>query len=306
MMGVNLIITHTDLDGVCSGAIAKRYIGGNVKVVFSDPRYIADTLNSVDDDPENIVITDISLNHDKAEQAEKALKKIKSKVLWVDHHEWNKNDIELISKICTLHVESSPSAASLFYRLYMLDDPISAEIAKIGDDADTNTNALKNTLSYKLGISQKGGKFYLLRAFSHGEFEPQRLDEWKEELQKQIKEAERIVKNLKVLITKSGKRFTIIDMRSKQASGTYTAKLAAEKLDLDFSAVIYNCKSVSFYRGIRDVDLLQLALKHNGGGHRFACGANPKVSLIERIMCWARKNYITGEINQIIEDAKEI
>jgi oligoribonuclease NrnB/cAMP/cGMP phosphodiesterase (DHH superfamily) len=291
---------------VCSGAIAKRYIGGNVKVIFSDPRYIAHTLNSVDDDPENIIITDISLNHDKAEQAEIALKKIKSKVLWVDHHEWNREDIETISKLCTLHVESSPSAASLFYRLYMVDDPVSKEIAKIGDDADTNTNALENTLSYKLGISQKGGKFYLLRAFSHGEFEPERLDGWKEELQKQIKEAEKIVENLAVLTTTSGKRFTIIDMRGKQASGTYTAKLASEKLNLDFCAVIYNCRSVSFYRGIRDVNLLPVALKHNGGGHRFACGANPKVSLIERIMCWARKNYITGEINQIIEDTKKL
>lgn len=303
---MNLLITHTDLDGVCSGAIAKRYIGGYVKVIFSDPKYIADTLSQLDSSVENIIITDISLNHDMAGLALNALKKIKSKILWVDHHEWRQDDIDAVSKFCTLHVESSPSAASLFYRLFMPNDGVSAEIAKIGDDADTNTNSMKNTLAYKLGISQKGGKFYLLKEFSHGNFEPERLGEWRIKLQEQIKVAENIVSGLSALTTATGKRFAVIDMRGKEASGTYTAKLAAQNLDLDFIVVIYNCRSVSFYRGIRDVDLLPLALNHYGGGHKFACGANPHLTLLERLMCWGMKNYMTGEIKQIIEDAKRI
>ncbi len=301
---MNILITHTDLDGVCSGAIAKRYVGGNVKVIFSDPRYIADTLSQLDGSAESIIITDISLNRDRAELALNAIKKIKSKILWVDHHEWKQEDIDAVSKVCTLHVEKSPSAASLFYRLYMQNDSISAEIAKIGDDADTNTNSMKNTLAYKLGISQKGGKFYLLREFSHGNFEPERLEEWRIKLQEQIKVAENIVSGLNVLSTATGKRFAVIDMRGKEASGTYTAKLAAQNLDLDFIIVIYNCRSVSFYRGIRDVDLLPLALNHYGGGHKFACGANPHLTMLERFMCWIRGNYMTREIRQIIEDAK--
>ncbi len=303
---MNILITHTDLDGVCSGAIAKRYLRGNVKVIFSDPRYIADTLNKLDNNAEKIVITDISLNHDKVDLAVKALKKIKSKILWVDHHQWKQEDMGVISTLCTLHVESSPSAASLFYRLYMHDDSISEEIARIGDDADTNTNIMKNTLAYKLGISQKGGKFYLLREFSHGNFEPEKLEEWEIELKNQIAIAEETVSKLSVLTTAAGKKFTIVDMRHKMASGTYTAKLAAQKLDLDFILVIYNCKSVSFYRGIRDVDLLPLALNHHGGGHKFACGANPHVTLLERLICRMRKNYMTKEIMQIIDDAKKI
>ncbi|MCL4344002.1 MAG: DHH family phosphoesterase [Nitrososphaerota archaeon] len=303
---MNVLITHTDLDGVCSGAIAKRYIGGNVKVIFSDPRYIADTLSQLDSGAEKVIITDISLNHDRVDQTVKALKKIKSEILWVDHHEWRQEDIEAVSKLCKLHVESSPSAASLFYRLYMRNDSISQEIAGIGDDADTNTNAMKNTLAYKLGISQKGGKFYLLREFSHGNFEPERLEEWRVMVQEQIKVAENFISEIDPLTTVTGKRFAVIDMRGKTASGTYTAKLAAQKLDLDFIMVIYNCRSVSFYRGIRDVDLLPLAINHYGGGHKFACGANPHLTLMERLMCRVRKTYMTKEIRQIINDARKI
>ncbi|MEM0123717.1 MAG: DHH family phosphoesterase [Conexivisphaerales archaeon] len=303
---MNILITHTDLDGICSGAIAKRYVKGNVKVIFSDPRNIADTLSQLDSSAEKIIITDISLNHDKVELVLNAIMKIKSEILWVDHHEWRQEDIEAISKRCTLHVESSPSAASLFYRMYMHDDSISEEIAKIGDDADTNTNAMENTLTYKLGISQKGGKYYLLREFSHGNFEPESLKEWKVKLQEQIKVAENVVSELSVISTITGKRFAIIDMRGKPASGTYTAKLAAQNLNLDFIMVIYNCKSVSFYRGLRDVDLLPLAINHYGGGHKFACGANPHQTLLERMICWLSRSYKTKEIKQIIEDAKKI
>ncbi len=306
VIGVNILITHTDLDGVCSGAIVKRYLKDDAKVIFSDPRHIADTLNEIDKKADKVVITDISLNHDKVDLAVKALKGIKSELIWVDHHQWDQHDAELISKFCTLHVERSPSAASLFYRLYMHDDLISEKIAEIGDDADTNTNAMPNTLAYKLGISHKGGKFYLLNEFSVGNFEPEMLDKWKVELKEQILTAEKIVSKLSVFTTKTKKRFAIVDMRHKNASGTYTAKLAAQKLDLDFIVVIYNCKSVSFYRGIRDVDLLQLALNHHGGGHKFACGANPNVTLFEKLMCRIRKNYMTREIKQIIDDANKI
>jgi len=303
---MNIVITHTDLDGICSGAIAKRYLKDDAKVIFSDPKHIVDTLSKIDKNSDKIIITDISLNHDNVDEVVKALKNINSEILWIDHHKWNQQDIETISKYCTLHVEQSPSAASLFYRLYMEGDEISEKIAQIGDDADTNTNALPNTLVYKYGISKKGGKLYLLNEFSSGNFEPKNLENWKEEWKEQLLNAEKIVSELSVFTTATKKRFAIVDMRHENMLGTFVAKLAAQRLDLDFIVVIYNCRSVSFYRGMRDVNLLQLALHHHGGGHEFACGANPNVTLFERLMCRIRKKYMTKEIKQIIDDAMKI
>jgi len=305
----DLIITHVDLDGVCSASLAKRYLGTDPYVIFTSPRSLGRHLTKVKEGHERIVITDVSLNHDQFPLVWKELNRLissGSKVIWVDHHDWDADDAKKIQEICELTLEQSPSAASLFYKKYSGQDEIAKKIAEIGDDADTNANLLPNTLAYKHGSWDFKDRLFLIDAFSNGEFEGGFLEEWKKELKEETDDAQELVASLKARVTKMGKRYAILDVRGRKAPGTYAAKVAAEKLDLDFACVIYSYKSVSFYRGKRDVDLLPLALRHGGGGHPYACGANPRASLTEKITCALFKHHNTKEINQILTELEEV
>ncbi|MGC9175214.1 MAG: DHH family phosphoesterase [Thermoprotei archaeon] len=305
----DLIITHVDLDGVCSAAIAKRYLGSDPYVVFASPKRLDHVLRKVREGHERIVITDLSLNHDIAGPVLGELRRLASsgsKIIWVDHHAWESDDVESVSKLCELTLEGSPSAASLFFRKYMSADEVSKRIAEIGDDADTNTNALENTLAYKFGTWELKNRLLLLESFAHGKFDGDFVKDWKEQVILQQRDSEKLVAELTPVKSESGKRFAVIDVRGTRAQGTYAAKLAAQKLDLDFIAVIYSCKSVSFYRGVRDVDLLGVAKRHGGGGHAYACGANLRPSIYERILCFLSRRYRTKEIRRIIEELRYI
>ncbi|MDP7975520.1 MAG: hypothetical protein RAK24_05140, partial [TACK group archaeon] len=295
-------------DGVCSAALAKRYLSTDPYVVFTGPKSLAKSLERVREGHERVIITDVGLNHDQADAVEAQLKRLSdSKVIWVDHHEWEKEDLERMGSLCELTVEPSPSAASLFFKKYGdPQDEIGAAVAAIGDDADTNTNALPNTLAYKHGTWDIRGRIYLVNALARGELEGEQVKRWKQEVDQEIQDAERLVSGLKPLVSVSGKRYAVLDMRGRKASGTYAAKLAAQRLDLDFAVVIYSCSSVSFYRGLRDTNLLSLALKHNGGGHTYACGANPRPGLLDRFACFLMKHRMTGELSQIVREAGEL
>ena len=305
----DLIITHVDLDGVCSAAMAKRYLKSDPFVVFASPRRLEAVLRRTREGHERIVITDLSLNHDISEAVAAEVQRLASsgsKVTWVDHHSWNPDDVEKLSKLCELTVENSPSAASLFFRKYMNDDEVSKKIAEIGDDADTNTNALPNTLAYKYGTWELKNRLLLLDSFTRGEFEGDFIKKWQEEVKLQEEDSERLVSQLSPLTSNTGKKYAVIDVRGRKAQGTYAAKLAAQKLDLDFAAVIYSCRSISFYRGIRDVNLLPLAERHGGGGHAYACGASLRPSLYERILCFLSRRYKTKEMKRIIQELNSI
>ncbi|MDG7039636.1 MAG: hypothetical protein JRN37_10900 [Nitrososphaerota archaeon] len=299
-----LLLTHVDLDGVCSAAIAKRFIGDDPAVEFSGPREISASLKKLSTEWEKIIITDISVNHDQVENIIKELSRFRGdQITWVDHHNWMAEDLDRIAKYCSLVVEHSPSAASLFFRKFTPTDEVAREIAQIGDDGDTNTNSLDNTLAYKLGIRSDNNKRYLIDAFSDGIFTGDFLSKWKKDLLQEVSESKRIVSGLKASVNSNGRKYALLDMRRKKASGTYTAKLAAEELSLDFIAVIYSCSSISFYKGLADdIDLLPVALKHQGGGHKYACGANPRVTPFERLLCILNVHYLTRELRQIIKE----
>jgi len=305
----DLIITHVDVDGVCCAALAKRYLGTDPYVIFTGPRSLARHLGGVREGYERIIITDVSLNHDQAEAVNAELTRLissGSKVIWVDHHDWDPEDAKSVASMCELTLEPSPSAASLFQKKYGPDDDVSRKIAEIGDDADTNTNSLEYTLAYKHGAWNFKDRLLLVNSLANGEFEGDFLARWKWEMEEEIRDADDLVSSLPLNVSKTGKRYAVLDVRGRRAPGTYAAKIAAEKMDLDFACVIYSCNSVSFYRGVRETNLLPLAIRHGGGGHPYACGANPKTGILERLACFLRRHYITKEIKQILAELDAI
>jgi hypothetical protein len=65
-----IFIVHTDLDGVCSGAIAKRVFNDDLKIMFAGPRTIAETLKKIRS-CSILGIADVALNHSDYANVEK-------------------------------------------------------------------------------------------------------------------------------------------------------------------------------------------------------------------------------------------
>jgi hypothetical protein len=114
---------------------------------------------------------------------------------------------------------------------------------------------------------------------------------------------------LPVLKTKNGHTYTIIDIRKikNKLPGSLVAKYASMEKNLDFTVVIYPRLNVSFYAGMnKNINLLPIAKKYNGGGHPFACGCMPKLSFKSKLLVKFLKRYVPKEIKEVINTVNEL
>ncbi len=83
----SIIFTHSDCDGICSGAIVKRALPGST-VFFTSPVGILGELNSLSEAHETIVICDIAIDEKSFTQLKDRLNELSkvSKVIFMDHH----------------------------------------------------------------------------------------------------------------------------------------------------------------------------------------------------------------------------
>ncbi|MGC9145906.1 MAG: DHH family phosphoesterase [Nitrososphaeria archaeon] len=300
-----IFIVHTDLDGVCSGAIAKRVFDNHLKIMFSGPRTIAETLKKIGS-CSMLGIVDIALNHSDYTDVEKEILRIKSsgcKIIWIDHHEWHEADKQ-ISQHIDLILENSPSAASILYRRFAKDDEVSKKIAEIADDGDTNKNELELTLAYKIGTRGNKDRSELIDMFSRGIFYNEKVETWKKQVEEENRIIDEIVKKAKIFNSESGNKVAFVDLRGKKLIGSLLAKkLQQQGVNIVF--ILYTEHSGVLY-GDEKVNLLEIASKYNGGGHQNACGVNFKPSLLDRILARILKKRIPAGAKKLLRDLKRI
>ncbi len=302
-----IFLVHTDLDGACAGAIARRVFGENVRIYFSGPRTLADSLAKIKG-CQTLGIVDIALNHSDADVVVERLRRIREsgcEVLWVDHHEWADADIKKVSQLgIKLIVEKSPSAASLFYRHLAPNDLISKKIAEIADDGDTNTNSLELTLAYKVGARTNADRKKLIEMLARGEFYNEEVEKWKRTLEEEEKTINKLSSEARTLKTASGLSVAFVDLRRYRIIGS----LLAKKLQMaghNIVFILYSDTGGVLY-GDGSVDLLPLALKYNGGGHRNACGVNYRLNLIDRLMLKIYRRYVPAGARRILLDLAKL
>jgi oligoribonuclease NrnB/cAMP/cGMP phosphodiesterase (DHH superfamily) len=298
-----IFIVHTDLDGVCSGAIAKRVFNDDLKIMFAGPRTIAETLKKIRS-CSILGIADVALNHSDYANVEKEILRIKSsgcEIIWIDHHEWHEADKQ-ISKHINLILENSPSAASILYRRLAKDDEISKKIAEIADDGDTNKNELELTLAYKIGTRSNKDRLELIDMFSQGIFYNEKVEAWKKQLEEENKIIDILVKKARIFNTESDKKVAFVDLRGKKLIGSLLAKkLHQQGVNIVF--ILYTESSGVLY-GDGKVNLLNIATKYNGGGHQNACGVNFKLGLLDRILTKILKKHVPTGAKKLIKDLK--
>ncbi|TFG27510.1 hypothetical protein EU527_18475 [Candidatus Thorarchaeota archaeon] len=119
-MTKTVILTHGDLDGITSGAIALLSYPRS-DFYFTKPSQIHQDLSRVAKDKPSIVhISDIAINAKKFDQLLEALDRFPETTIiqWTDHHPMTpKQKREIISRVDLMH-EIGPCAAELVYRKF--------------------------------------------------------------------------------------------------------------------------------------------------------------------------------------------
>lgn len=120
-MAKTIILTHSDSDGVCAGAIALSKFPG-AEVFFTKPVSLYDDLNSKDAD--RIVITDIAIPRRDISNVMKLLeeKSGNSEILYFDHHPIPDKVNKRLNKTI-VYVNGNASASELIYRHFQKDIP---------------------------------------------------------------------------------------------------------------------------------------------------------------------------------------
>ncbi len=114
----NLIITHGDIDGICSGALALSALSGKADVLFSNPMGLIEDLRAADS-YDAIFITDIAIDEGSMRLLRKRFEELtgKKEVTYIDHHplpkDWPADNLRHDEDRCTSELVHEYLRASL-------------------------------------------------------------------------------------------------------------------------------------------------------------------------------------------------
>ncbi|MHA2378285.1 MAG: DHHA1 domain-containing protein [Candidatus Thorarchaeota archaeon] len=114
------MLSHGDLDGITSGAIALLAFPG-ADFYFTRPSQVhQDLFRVVKENPESVSISDIAVNTKIFEDILRALDRFpeSTEIHWIDHHPMSAKQRKELSRRVQLFHEVGPSAAELVYRRF--------------------------------------------------------------------------------------------------------------------------------------------------------------------------------------------
>ncbi|MBN2101566.1 MAG: DHH family phosphoesterase [Candidatus Aenigmarchaeota archaeon] len=115
-----VILTHSDCDGICAGAIALSRFP-HAEVFFTRPASFAKDLRECVG--EEIIICDIAFNQTDKEEIMHIIKEKPSKIIYFDHHPMGPDVREFLEKHVTLEHNLKMSASELIYKYYQKEIP---------------------------------------------------------------------------------------------------------------------------------------------------------------------------------------
>jgi len=133
------IITHTDWDGIISGALLKHF-SPLAKVEVTSARGIRWALRALaknPDKPHRLFITDVGIASESLADIEDALidlQKAGVKIYWYDHHPWSNLSIDTAERDCAdiiVDPKFRNAADIVFKRVTGEDDPYAAQLMRL-------------------------------------------------------------------------------------------------------------------------------------------------------------------------------
>lgn len=300
------IITHSDADGICAGAIAlAKFPSANI--YFSKPVSLARELDEVKS--ERLVICDIAINKPDASEIAKKLSQ-RSEVLYFDHHP-TPTGFKPAKNVKFFH-DTKVSASEIIYRAYAKEMPTEriwiAIYGAIGDYSDDTPFIRKHlrdwdkrALFFEVstivmgikneGFSDYGAKRRIVTDLSRG-LNPSSVPGLVESARQAVEEEFRIYDEVKEKAVGVGNIGYIIKMQHFGFRGP-TALFAATATDKPVGIAVFERRNhfdITMRTRIPDVKLNVIAEKAaqavggSGGGHPSAAGARIPMAMLKEFL----------------------
>ncbi len=281
------IIAHGDADGVISTSLILRVLGEQkVYIYFTSPAKLRDTICSSISGKSVLdiaYIVDLSGNRQSVYASA-----IYDKAVWIDHHIW-KIDFEVPKNVEIFFDSDSESASKVVAKYFGIE----SRLVEIANEIDKNNVQSEDAEFFRNLIGSIKKEFsgvqlaFNLRKLAK-ELALEGLDgvknkeEYKELVEKYrtwLKELDERIKDVKIFDV-NGKKVAILKTITDLPIYYLTNKLKEhEEAPFDYICVmtykVFKNKSMTKleFRTHTNKDVLSLALKFGGGGHRVASGA---------------------------------
>ncbi|MCE4603388.1 MAG: DHHA1 domain-containing protein [Aeropyrum sp.] len=291
------LVTHTDLDGIASAAIAARKLGRSEEgysVLFAEPYNVDQVIAGLEEHLSKgdlVVVSDLGVNRDSFQgllEALRGLTGVGAYVKWFDHHIWSEEERNALLDLgVELHVDTSTCAAGVVAKY--LEGPVDDFVEKLVDavcsaDLWRWTNPLSGKLFRIVGERSQSWEWKerLVGKFASGVIWDNELDARLEEYVTQ--ELEGYNRVLSTVASRRANGYLVVAaykyFRGPPSSSMIGALLLS-RYNADIALILRNDGGLSLRSRRVNVQVVARAL--GGGGHPRASGAKLKMPLLVRI-----------------------
>lgn len=281
-----ILITHTDLDGVASGALILRKYGNIDKIYFTQPHHLHARLAGVPNGSV-VYITDLGVNNSSLNKIKESIKRILSsggEVFWFDHHVWEESWItELTEMGVALYVDKTTCSAGVVSKYLGVENSEELVKATCSTDLwlmnDWRGNFLSRYVGYAGGASWKEKTLRKLASFD-GTIDSEISEAVEKAVTTELKIYGKVLKKAKM--RGCGDIKIVYYFKDQEEHLTsYIANLLMSRYGADIAVI---CRRGSVSLRSRSIDVREVAFSMGGGGHPRAAGAGLKPDLIRRIL----------------------
>ena len=305
-MSRTAIVTHVDLDGV-GAATAYTILQGlpleRIEIVFTVPRKLPQVLRDIMSkrNLDTIVIMDLGVNRDTFNDIISILRQCEpaKRVLWFDHHVWEDEWMNEISKFVRLYLDRSTCAAGVVFKYVERVESDNEVIDELRDFIDMvcgvdlwkfhrwECNYLYRYVSYMASNNRLEEAFRELvevlrskRLYDFIHNECNRIAELV--VSRELEVINKVLSNVDVLEI-GGSRICVYvkDRRDVEVSSSLIGNVLVHRGLCDIAAIVRrDMNTVSLRSYVCDVRSIAVSL--GGGGHPRAAGAQLELPSIQR------------------------
>lgn len=280
---VHAIVTHTDIDGVAAASVYLYLLNKpEYRLFFTEPFLLHRALNKVTSAYyERVAIIDLGINpviYNRVLDYISLLRNYNIPISWYDHHVWNKEWIEDLSKMgVEVYVDKSTCATGVVAKYIrptrtILNEEYIREIVN-GVCAGDLWKFDHWLGSYYIRLIRRKDKDswrkYVIGVLADGktwssEFESKVVEHLEKELQiysSNMSFVEKHVDGLKIIVTEG----------CEDLENSFLASYIIGRYSADIAVIVSTDGKLSFRS--REYDVREIALKLGGGGHVYAAGA---------------------------------
>lgn len=308
------VVTHTDLDGVGSAAVALRILrrrpGRDSTIIFTEPYELHEVLGSIEgylEKGDMLIVADLGLNEDTRKPVIEIVRRLTSKgvlVEWYDHHVWDPDDISTLSKLgVRINIDRTTCATGVVAKYMAVDnDSFLAELVDAVCSADLWrwSNSLSPKLFRAVGSREASNEWRVrvLEKFLDGIL-------WDEELERKLEayvnEELRNVKEIlrtKYIVEEEGLRIAVAYKENGPPANSIIGALLTSRYKADIAVIVRPNGGISLRS--RRVNVQRIASRLGGGGHPRAAGAKIPIPLWVRILKPLTPRIITFYVARLI------